>query len=194
MSQGWGESNPAAMMRFVGTAVVARPGNNTGMTTGPSRENELPGSRRGLCLGCDARVVTARDAHVLFGGKRDGSMLAMFDAAPLLMLATDPDRLFEPGLELLGMAHRSCADLARQRLEAPRSTCRTSCHSSSPMRRSGTCRRCTCHLRQADARSAATPRSPMSPSGLSGSPASSAAATASSSPRHTDHGCGVILV
>jgi hypothetical protein len=108
----------SAAMRFVEAAVVARPSNNTGMTTGSSREGELPGSRRGLCLGCDALVVTARDAHVLFGGKRDGSFLAMFDAAPLLMLATDPDRLFGPGLELLGVAHRACVDLARQRLEA----------------------------------------------------------------------------
>ena len=42
----------------------------------------------------------------------------MFDAAPLLMLESDPNQLSQPGLELLGVAHRVCADRARQRLEA----------------------------------------------------------------------------
>lgn len=78
----------------------------------------LPGSRRSPCLGCDGRVVTARDPHVLIGGKRDGSVLAVFDAAPQRCWATDPERLFEPGLELLGVAHRTCIDRARRRLEA----------------------------------------------------------------------------
>jgi hypothetical protein len=54
----------------------------------------------------------------MMAGKRDGSVLAMFDAAPLLMLASNPDQLSQPGLELLGVAHRACADLARERLEA----------------------------------------------------------------------------
>jgi hypothetical protein len=83
-----------------------------------SYKNELPGSRSGPCLGCGGRVVTARDPHVMMAGKRDGSVLAMFDAAPLLMLASDPNQLSQPGLELLGVAHRVCADRARQRLEA----------------------------------------------------------------------------
>src|SRR6266498_85751 len=78
----------------------------------------LPGSRRSPCLGCDGRVVPARDPHVLIGGKRDGSVLAVFDAAPQRCWVTDPDRLLEPGLELLGMAHRVCIDSARRRLEA----------------------------------------------------------------------------
>jgi hypothetical protein len=72
----------------------------------------------GPCLGCDGRVVAARDPHVMMAGKRDGSVLAMFDAAPMLMLASDPDQLSQPGLGLPGVAHRGCADLARQRLEA----------------------------------------------------------------------------
>jgi len=80
---------------------------------------DLPGSRRAPCLGCGQRVVTARDPHVVFAGKRDGSLLVMVDAEPQLALATDPDRIFtEPDLELLGVAHRACANVTRQRLEA----------------------------------------------------------------------------
>ena len=37
----------------------------------------------------------------MMAGKRDGSVLAMFDAAPMPMLASDPDQLSQPGLELL---------------------------------------------------------------------------------------------
>jgi hypothetical protein len=88
------------------------------MTERLSYNDDLPGSRRAPCLGCGGRVVTARDPHVEIGGKRDGSVLVMFEAEPQLALATDPDRAFEPGLELLGVAHRGCAQLARQRLEA----------------------------------------------------------------------------
>jgi hypothetical protein len=78
-----------------------------------------PGSRRAPCLGCGRRVVTARNAHVLVGGKRDGSLLTMIDAEPQLALATDVDRHFtESGLELLGVVHRECAQRARERLEA----------------------------------------------------------------------------
>jgi hypothetical protein len=83
-----------------------------------SYKGDLPGSRRAPCLGCGGRVVTARDPHVEIGGKRDGSVLLMYEAEPQLALATDPDRAFEPDLELLGVAHRGCARLARQRLEA----------------------------------------------------------------------------
>lgn len=83
-----------------------------------SNKNDLPGSRRSLCLGCGGRVVTGRDPHVLIGGKRDGSVLMLLDIEPQLALATDPDRLFEQGLELLGVAHRACVDHARRRLEA----------------------------------------------------------------------------
>jgi len=63
-------------------------------------------------------VITARDPHVEIGGKRDGSVLVMYEAKPLLAFATNPDQVFEPGLELLGVAHRACMQLARKRLEA----------------------------------------------------------------------------
>jgi hypothetical protein len=88
------------------------------MTERLSYNDDLPRSRRAPCLGCGSRVVIARDPHVEIGGKRDGSFLVMFEAEPQLALATDPDRVFAPGLELLGVAHRGCAPLARQRLEA----------------------------------------------------------------------------
>ena len=88
------------------------------MTERLSYNGAWPGSRRAPCLGCGGRVVTARDPHVEIGGKRDGSVLLMLEAEPQLMLASNPDRIFEPGLELLGIAHRGCAQLARQRLEA----------------------------------------------------------------------------
>jgi hypothetical protein len=82
-------------------------------------KGDLPGSRRAPCLGCGHTVVTARDPHVLFGGKRDGSLLIAIDAAPLMSFATDVDRIYtEPDLYLLGIVHRDCAPLARQRLEA----------------------------------------------------------------------------
>ena len=57
-----------------------------------SYKGDLPGSRRAPCLGCGGRVVTARDPHVEIGGKRDGSVLLMYEAEPQLALATDPDR------------------------------------------------------------------------------------------------------
>jgi hypothetical protein len=82
-------------------------------------KGDLPGSRSGPCLGCGQRVVTARHAHVLFGGKRDGSLLVAWDTEPQRSYATDVDRIYiEPDLFLLGVAHRTCAPLARRRLEA----------------------------------------------------------------------------
>lgn len=84
-----------------------------------SYKNDLPGSKRAPCLGCGERVVTARDAHVLFGGKRDGSLLIAWDTEPQRSYATDVDRIYtEPDLFLLGVAHRDCGPLARRRLEA----------------------------------------------------------------------------
>lgn len=88
------------------------------MTERKSYKDDLPGSRQAPSLGCGARVVTARDPHVEIGGKRDGSVLMLWEAELQLSLASDLDRVFEPGLELLGVAHRGCAQLARQRLEA----------------------------------------------------------------------------
>jgi len=64
-------------------------------------------------------VVTARDAHALFAGKPDGSVLAVLDIEPLKSWATDVDALLkEPDLFLLGVAHRACVPSARARLES----------------------------------------------------------------------------
>jgi hypothetical protein len=82
-------------------------------------KNDLPGSRRAPCLGCGRRVVAARDAHCLIGGKRDGSLLVVIDAEPQLCYTTDVDRVYEdPDVYLLGLAHRDCIARARRRLEA----------------------------------------------------------------------------
>jgi hypothetical protein len=91
---------------------------NASMTERKSYKDDAPGSRQAPCLGCGRRVVTARDPHVEIGGKRDGSVLMMYEAEPLRALATNPEQVFQPGLELLGVAHRACLQLARQRLEA----------------------------------------------------------------------------
>src|SRR5262245_6418624 len=56
--------------------------------------NDLPGSRRAPCLGCGSPVVTARDAHCLIGGKRDGSVLIAVDTEPQRSLATDVDLVY----------------------------------------------------------------------------------------------------
>lgn len=89
------------------------------MTEYLASARDLPGSRRAPCLGCGGRIVTARDAYVRIGGKRDGSLLMLIDAEPLTTLATDADCILtEPDLELLGVAHRACAERARRRLEA----------------------------------------------------------------------------
>jgi hypothetical protein len=58
-----------------------------------SYKNELPGSRSGPCLGCDGRVVTARDPHVSTTpagnlGGQDGT-----DAGPERRPTTNPNRL-----------------------------------------------------------------------------------------------------
>jgi len=61
--------------------------------------------------------VLARDPHCRIGGKRDGSVVLAFETRPLFLAVTDPDRLMDPGLELLGVAHRECVPAARRRLE-----------------------------------------------------------------------------
>jgi hypothetical protein len=60
-------------------------------------KNDLPGSRSAPCLGCGGRVVTARDPHVLFGGKRDGSLLIAMDAEPQRSYASDVASSWQSG-------------------------------------------------------------------------------------------------
>jgi hypothetical protein len=82
-------------------------------------KDDLPGSRRSPCLGCGELVVTARDAHVPIGGRRDGSLLVEMDVEPLISQSNDPDALYEADdLYLLGVAHRHCLPEARRRLLA----------------------------------------------------------------------------
>ena len=89
------------------------------MTNPVAHLTGLPGWRSGACLGCDGRVVAARDAHCLIGGSRDGSVVVAIDAEPLLSVATDVAQLYgRRDLYLLGVAHRACVPLARRRLEA----------------------------------------------------------------------------
>jgi hypothetical protein len=84
-----------------------------------AHQGGLPGSRRSPCLACGRIVVTARDAHVTFGGKRDGSLLVVFGHDPQVSWATvAADALFAAeDLYLLGIAHTRCMDEARRRLE-----------------------------------------------------------------------------
>lgn len=77
-----------------------------------------PGSKRSPCLGCGQRVQSARDPHVQIAGTRDGSWLAMLGARPGLIPVTDPGRIPDKGVFLLGFAHRGCIDEARARLTA----------------------------------------------------------------------------
>jgi hypothetical protein len=75
--------------------------------------------RRGPCLGCGGLVVTARDPHVLFGGRRDATALIAIDTAPQRMQGVNAESLFgqRDDVFVLGVAHRDCSDLARRRLE-----------------------------------------------------------------------------
>lgn len=77
-------------------------------------KGDLPFSRRGMCLGCGELVVLARHAHVRVIGKRDGSVVVFIDAEPQTSLATDVDRVTEPGMFLLGVAHRDCTQKVRR--------------------------------------------------------------------------------
>lgn len=84
-----------------------------------SYRGDLPGSRSASCLGCGRRVVTARDSHVCFGGRRDGSLLIAWETKPQLSYTTRPaDEIFAAeDLYFLGVAHGDCAPLAKYRLE-----------------------------------------------------------------------------
>jgi hypothetical protein len=78
----------------------------------------LPGWKRASCLGCDHRIVQARDGWVGVGGTRTGSYLVTWGAKPLLARATDADRVPDEPLFLLGVAHDACVARAHARLNA----------------------------------------------------------------------------
>jgi hypothetical protein len=82
----------------------------------PDQFPGLPGWTRGSCLGCAGVVKAARHAHVVLGGRRDGSGLVVFGAKADAMLAEELDALPRDSLFLLGVAHRECIESARDRL------------------------------------------------------------------------------
>ena len=70
------------------------------------------------CLGCGSKVGVHRDSYVVFNGLPDGSLLFVSRIEPDQYLATRPAAPAHATLYQLGIAHRSCLDHARQRLEA----------------------------------------------------------------------------
>lgn len=74
--------------------------------------------KRADCLGCDSQVVRARDPWAEIAGTRSGSYLVTWGAEPLRAHATDPDRLPDEPIFLLGIAHRGCLEKVRARAEA----------------------------------------------------------------------------
>jgi hypothetical protein len=90
----------------------------------------------GPCLGCDGRVVAARDPHVMMAGKRDGSVLAMVDAAPMLMLASDPTSSPNRAWNCRASPIAAARILPASALRPDRSSYPTTSPSSSPMRES----------------------------------------------------------
>src|SRR6266540_5406612 len=81
----------------------------------------VPGWRRSACLGCGERVVAARHAHVLIGGRRDGTALLIIGLEADRAMAEEPDALMSHGdTYLLGVAHRPCVDQARRQLRLGR--------------------------------------------------------------------------
>ena len=77
----------------------------------------IPGWRNAPCLGCGRKVIQSRDGWVTVGGTRSGSYLIVWGVTPLLSHSTDPSRVPDEKLFMLGVAHRGCIDKARYRLE-----------------------------------------------------------------------------
>lgn len=100
------------------TRAVRGSTDNDPVTQRRLRLPEILNPRRATCLGCEGQVVLRRDAHCRIAGTRDGVTVVVLEAEPLLAYATDVDRVFQPGLLLLGVAHRNCVPLARSRLES----------------------------------------------------------------------------
>jgi len=78
----------------------------------------IPGWRNAPCLGCGRKVIQSRDGWVTVGGTRSGSYLIVWGVTPLLSHSTDPYRLPDEKLFMLGVAHQICIDIARYRLES----------------------------------------------------------------------------
>jgi len=114
-------SDPQYLARRTRATVVGLRSQNLLVATGYGYQafaGDLPGSRRSPCLGCGEIVKPARHAHVQIGGRRDGTSLVVFEIFPQRASATNLDSLFSEGeLYLLGWAHRTCVEQARERLE-----------------------------------------------------------------------------
>jgi hypothetical protein len=78
----------------------------------------LPGWTRATCLGCAGLVKATRDAHVLVGGRRDGTALFAIGVEPQNVLAEEPEAVMSEPLLLFGVAHRGCLAQARERLRS----------------------------------------------------------------------------
>lgn len=78
----------------------------------------MPGWRNAPCLGCGRKVTQSRHSWVIVGGTRSGSYLIFWGAMPRLVYATDPLSVPDEKLFVLGVAHQTCVDAARARIEA----------------------------------------------------------------------------
>ena len=78
----------------------------------------IPGWRNAPCLGCGSKVVQSRDGWVIFGGTRSGSYLMVWGDMPRLGYATDPLRVPDEKLFMLGVAHQACTAAAFARFES----------------------------------------------------------------------------
>lgn len=77
----------------------------------------VPGWRKAPCLGCNAKVVAARDGHALIGGTADRSFLMVLGAKLQRILTTGGKLPPDAEMFLFGAAHQVCASEALRRLE-----------------------------------------------------------------------------